>query len=135
MLLVEDYAVNRQLAQLVLEQFGVVVDAAPNGIAALGYFQHSLYDVVLVDIQMQDMSGLDVMAAMRCHLEPRRAQTPIIALTANAFRADNEKYVAAGMDDCSVKPFDEAELLSKMLAVRKTPRFVAASLFNLKGAV
>lgn len=131
-LLVEDNDVNRQLAQLVLEQFGVVVDAAPDGTTALNFFQHTFYDVVLMDIQMPDMSGLDVTAAMRRHPESLRARTPIIALTANAFRTDNEKYLAAGMDDCLAKPFDEAALLTKMLAVRKNP-LAATPLFNLGG--
>lgn len=132
-LLVEDHDVNRQLAQLVLEQFGVVVDAAPDGMTALKFFEHTFYDVVLMDIQMPDMSGLDVTAAMRCHPEPLRARTPIIALTANAFRTDNEKYLAAGMDDCLAKPFNEATLLTKMLAVRKAPTFNTTPLFNLGG--
>ncbi|HEX8428661.1 PAS domain-containing hybrid sensor histidine kinase/response regulator [Hymenobacter sp.] len=132
-LLVEDHDVNRQLAQLVLEQHGIVVDAASNGVTALDYFQHSLYDVVLMDIQMPDISGLEVTAAMRRHPDSTRAQTPIIALTANAFRADNEKYLAAGMDDCLAKPFDEAELLGKMLAVRKTPMVAVTPLFTLAG--
>ncbi|MBC8085003.1 MAG: response regulator, partial [Hymenobacter sp.] len=132
-LLVEDHDVNRQLAQLVLEQHAVVVDAAANGRDALEYFQRTRYDVVLMDIQMPDMSGLDVTATMRCHPDSARAQTPIIALTANAFRADNERYLAAGMDECLAKPFDEADLLGKMLAVRKARRAGAAPLFNLNG--
>ncbi|UOQ65309.1 PAS domain-containing hybrid sensor histidine kinase/response regulator [Hymenobacter volaticus] len=132
-LLVEDHDVNRQLAQLVLEQFGVVIDAAPDGMTALKFFEHTFYDVVLMDIQMPDMSGLDVTAAMRRHPEPLRARTPIIALTANAFRTDNEKYLAAGMDDCLAKPFDESALLTKMLAVHKAPAFKAGPLFNLSG--
>lgn len=130
-LLVEDHDVNRQLAQLVLEQHGVVVDAAANGLEALELFWQTCYDVVLMDIQMPDMSGLDVTAAIRRHSDPLRAQTPIIALTANTFRSDNEKYLAAGLNECLAKPFDEAELLRKMVAVRKAAPATATPLFNL----
>ena len=114
-LLVEDHEVNRQLAQLVLENYGMVVDAAENGGAALRCFDQHRYDVILMDIQMPDMSGLDVTALMRRHAEVARARTPIIALTANAFRADNERYLAAGMDDCLAKPFQEEDLVRKIL--------------------
>ena len=130
-LLVEDHEVNRQLAQLVLENYGTVVDAAENGAAALRCFNQHRYDVILMDIQMPDMSGLDVTALMRQHAEPARARTPIIALTANAFRADNERYLAAGMDDCLAKPFQEEDLVRKISAARA--KAVALPLFNLAG--
>ncbi|QNH63207.1 PAS domain-containing hybrid sensor histidine kinase/response regulator [Hymenobacter sediminicola] len=129
-LLVEDHDINRLLAQLVLEHYGVLVDAAISGAAALQLFEQHRYECILMDIQMPDMSGLDVTAAMRRHTEAARATTPIIAFTANAFRADNEKYLAAGMDDCMTKPFDEAELLRKMLALHR-PSNAAAPLFDL----
>ncbi|MBG8552624.1 response regulator [Hymenobacter guriensis] len=129
-LLVEDHDVNRLLAQLVLEHYGVTVDAAVSGAAALQLFEQHRYQCILMDIQMPDMSGLDVTAAMRRHPDDARARTPIIALTANAFRADNEKYLAAGMDDCVAKPFDEAELLRKMLALHQKAE-ATAPLFDL----
>ncbi|TYZ08622.1 response regulator [Hymenobacter lutimineralis] len=129
-LLVEDHDVNRLLAQLVLEQYGVQVDAAVSGAAALTLFEQRHYQCILMDIQMPDMSGLDVTAAMRRHPEVARARTPIIAFTANAFRADTEKYLAAGMDDCVAKPFDEAELLRKMLALHQ--KATSPSLFDLE---
>jgi CheY-like chemotaxis protein len=132
-LLVEDHDVNRQLAQLVLEQYGIVVDTAPNGTVALDLFEHSHYDVILMDIQMPGMSGLDVTTAIRHHPDRARALTPILALTANTLRTDNERYLAVGMNDYLAKPFDEAELLSKMLTVRRTLGPACAPLFDLKG--
>jgi len=133
-LLVEDHEVNRQLAQLVLENYDIVVDAAENGATALQYFNQQRYDVILMDIQMPDMSGLDVTAIMRRHAEVGRARTPIIALTANAFRADNERYLAAGMDDCLAKPFNEEDLVRKIAAARSKVAAVApqAPLYNLE---
>ena len=116
-LLVEDNAVNREVAQLLLEAHGVVVDEAASGIEALELFETHRYDVVLMDIQMPGMNGLEATARIRAHADARRAATPILALTANAFRADAEKYQAAGMNDTLPKPFDEAELLSKLTSL------------------
>jgi PAS domain S-box-containing protein len=117
-LLVEDNDVNRKLAQLLLEYHGVVVDAAESGATALTLFRQNRYQVILMDIQMPDMNGVEATVLMRQDADPERASTPIVALTANAFRSDNERYLAAGMNDCLAKPFEERELLRKMVAVR-----------------
>ncbi|OUJ72827.1 PAS domain-containing protein [Hymenobacter crusticola] len=130
-LLVEDHEVNRQLAQLVLENFGVHVDTAADGAAALLLFQQTFYDVILMDIQMPGMSGLEVTAKMRCHPDTVRAHTPIIALTANAFHSDNERYLAAGINDCIAKPFEELELLRKIIVAHETAAQQPTPLFNL----
>ncbi|MBJ6109126.1 response regulator [Hymenobacter sp. BT523] len=116
-LLVEDNPVNREVAQLLLESHGVVVHEAASGVDALEQFEQHRYDVILMDIQMPGMNGLEATARIRAHADPVKAATPILALTANAFRADAEKYVAAGMNDTLPKPFDEAELLSKLAAL------------------
>ncbi|MDO7845179.1 response regulator [Hymenobacter sp. M29] len=116
-LLVEDNPVNREVAQLLLEGHGVLVDEAASGIEALEQFELHRYDVVLMDIQMPGMNGLEATARIRAHADPTKAATPILALTANAFRADAEKYAAAGMNDTLPKPFDEAELLSKLASL------------------
>jgi signal transduction histidine kinase/DNA-binding NarL/FixJ family response regulator/HPt (histidine-containing phosphotransfer) domain-containing protein len=116
-LLVEDNPVNREVAQLLLEGHGVIVDEAASGIEALELFEQRRYDVILMDIQMPGMNGLEATARIRAHTDARRASTPILALTANAFRADAEKYQAAGMNDTLPKPFEEAELLSKLASL------------------
>ena len=113
-LLVEDNPVNREVALLLLESHGVLVDEAGSGHEALALFAQHRYDAVLMDIQMPGMNGLEATAHMRAHAEPARAATPILALTANAFVADAEKYRAAGMNDTLPKPFDEEELLHKL---------------------
>ncbi|GAB3583012.1 ATP-binding protein [Hymenobacter daeguensis] len=116
-LLVEDNAVNREVAQLLLEGHGVLVDEAASGLEALELFEQRRYDVILMDIQMPGMNGLEATARIRAHANPARAATPILALTANAFRADAEKYQAAGMNDTLPKPFEESELLSKLASL------------------
>ncbi|GAA3976082.1 PAS domain-containing sensor histidine kinase [Hymenobacter antarcticus] len=116
-LVVEDNAVNREVVQLLLEGHGVLVDEASSGLEALALFEEYRYDVILMDIQMPDMNGLEATARIRAHADPLRAATPILALTANAFRADAEKYHAAGMNDTLPKPFDEAELLRKLASL------------------
>lgn len=130
-LLVEDNDVNRQVAQLVLANAGVVVDAAPDSSTALRLFEEQRYDLILMDIQMPGMSGLEVTAQIRRHADSIRARTPIIVLTANAFHKANEEYLAAGMDDCLTKPFEEAELLEKMSALHQAAKQAARPLFDL----
>ena len=113
-LLVEDNPVNREVALLLLESYGVLVDEAGSGLEALALFEQHRYDAVLMDIQMPGMNGLDATARIRAHPDARLAATPILALTANAFPADAEKYRAAGLNDTLPKPFDENELLFKL---------------------
>jgi len=127
-LLVEDNDVNRQLALLLLEHHGVLVDTAVSGTAALALFQQNCYRVILMDIQMPGMNGVEATILMRQDADPERARTPIVALTANAFRSDNEYYLAAGMNACLAKPFEEVDLLRQMVAVQALP---AAPLFDL----
>jgi PAS domain S-box-containing protein len=127
-LLVEDNAVNRELARLLLLRNAVRVDEAVSGTEALACFDEHRYDAVLMDIQMPGMSGLEATAHMRRHPDPERAATPIIALTANAFRADAERYRAAGLDDTLAKPFEENELLEKLAAVLRQPDLATGAL-------
>jgi PAS domain S-box-containing protein len=120
-LLVEDHPVNQQLAQLILESWGVETYVASDGPEALEQLEARLYDVVLMDIQMPGMSGLDVTARLRLHPDPLRASSPIIALTANVMRTDDEIYRAAGLDYLS-KPFEEDDLFRKIEANLRAER-------------
>ena len=116
-LLAEDNPVSAEVAQLLLAGHGVTVDVATSGAAALALFATNTYDAVLMDIQMPGMNGLEATARLRAHPDPVRAATPILALTANAFRADAEKYRAAGLNDTLAKPYVEVELLAKLAAL------------------
>ena len=113
-LLVEDNDINRFVARRTMQEWGVVVTEAEDGHRGVDKFEQDTYDVVLMDIQMPGMSGLEATALLRAHADTARAGTPILALTANAFRADHEKYLGAGMNDCLAKPFDEAMLYTKL---------------------
>jgi PAS domain S-box-containing protein len=121
-LLVEDNEINREVVRFILEEWGVVLDEAVDGEQGLQMLTDNEYDVVLMDIQMPGMSGVEVTQVVRLLPDPVRAQVPILALTANAFREDNERYRAAGMNDCLAKPFEENELYRKLDALRIAPR-------------
>jgi CheY-like chemotaxis protein len=116
-LLVEDNEINRTVARMMLEPWGVELDEAEDGTVALALLAHTDYDLVLTDIQMPGLSGIDVTQHLRQLPAPRRAATPVIALTANAFRADIERYLAAGVNACLTKPYDEATLYQTMEAL------------------
>ena len=116
-LLVEDNEINRTVARMMLEPWGVELDEAEDGAIALALLANTYYDLVLTDIQMPGLSGIDVTQHLRHMPDPRRAATPIIALTANAFRADVERYLAAGVNACLTKPYDEATLYQTMEAL------------------
>lgn len=116
LLLVEDNDTNREVARLLLEPWGVLIDEAEDGPAALARLTTHRYDVVLMDIQLPGLSGLDVTRRLRHHPDPQRAAVPVIAFTANALRSDVKTYLAAGLNDCLAKPFDEADLYRKIAA-------------------
>jgi CheY-like chemotaxis protein len=108
-LLAEDNAVNQQLALRLLEKLGYGADVAVNGLGALEALRRRSYDVVLMDVEMPEMDGLD---AARCiHREwPGPERPRIIAMTANAMQGDREMCLAAGMDDYVSKPIRLDEL-------------------------
>lgn len=114
-LLVEDNEINRLVARLLLEEWGMHIEEAEDGPAGVALATAHDFDVVLMDIQMPGMSGLTATAAIRGLAHPQRARVPIVALTANAFTADAQKYLAGGMNACVAKPFEE-ELLHNTLA-------------------
>ncbi len=120
-LLAEDNPINRTVARLHLLQWGVVVDEAEDGLIALQKLKDNLYDAVLMDIQMPHLSGLEVTQHLRQFADAARAAVPVLALTANVFKSDNEKYLAAGMDDYLAKPFAEEDLYAKLLALLRQP--------------
>lgn len=106
-LVAEDNAINFTVARELLQRFGVEVDHAPDGRIAAHLVQSARYDLVLMDMQMPVMSGLEATQAIR---QQGFADLPIVGLTANAFASDREACLAAGMSDFVAKPINRAKM-------------------------
>jgi signal transduction histidine kinase/DNA-binding response OmpR family regulator len=116
-LLAEDNVVNQKLALRLLQQMGYRADLASNGIEAIECVQRQPYDVVLMDVQMPEMDGLE--ASRRIVAKWPAGQRPrIVAMTANAMAGDREECIAAGMDDYVTKPIRVDALVEALLASR-----------------
>jgi|GEM_PF-643948 len=114
-LLVEDHPVNQRLAKTLLERRGYLVRIAENGEAALASLTHETFAVVLMDMQMPVMDGLEATRRIRAREAAEgRARVPIIAMTANAMTGDRERCLEAGMDDYLAKPINAAALFRLM---------------------
>jgi signal transduction histidine kinase/ActR/RegA family two-component response regulator len=113
-LLVEDNEINRLVARLLLEEWHMHIEEAEDGPSGVALAAAHDFDIILMDIQMPGMSGLTATAAIRGLADPRRAGVPIVALTANAFAADAQQYLAGGMNACVAKPFEEDTLYSTL---------------------
>ena len=131
-LLVEDYEINMEIARFVLENEGAQVQEAWNGKEAVDLFAASEpgeYDVILMDLMMPVMGGLEAAQCIR-KLEREDAKTvPIIAMTANAFADDEERSLAAGMDAHISKPLDAEKLIQVISDICKKRRSVQKVLY------
>jgi signal transduction histidine kinase/DNA-binding response OmpR family regulator len=112
-LLVEDNPVNQKLALHLLERLGYQADLAVNGVEALDRLQQQPYDVVLMDVQMPEMDGLEATLHIRQEMADDM-QPHIIAVTANAMKEDRDQYLSLGMDDYLSKPIRVAELVAAL---------------------
>ncbi|MGC8864199.1 MAG: ATP-binding protein [Bacteroidales bacterium] len=110
-LLAEDNLVNQKVALMVIQKMGYTADVAPNGKVAVEKFSQNHYDLILMDIMMPEMDGLEATRLIR-EIEKQRGgqRTRIVALTANAMKDDREKCFEAGLDDYISKPFKPADL-------------------------
>ncbi len=113
-LLAEDNVVNQKLAMRLLQQMGYRADLASNGIEAVECVQRQTYDVVLMDVQMPEMDGLE--AAKEITSRWSASERPrIVAMTANAMQGDREMCMAAGMDDYLTKPIRVERLVEALM--------------------
>jgi PAS domain S-box-containing protein len=114
-LLAEDNMINQQVALNILEKFGYRADAVANGQEAVKALEMVPYDLVLMDVQMPEMDGLQATAQIR---NPKSAvinhDIPVIAMTAHAMKGDRERCLEAGMNDYTTKPIDPKELLKTL---------------------
>ncbi|HMS07261.1 MAG TPA: response regulator, partial [Burkholderiaceae bacterium] len=119
-LLAEDAPINQKLAEAVLRRMGHEVTVARNGVEAVSLVQEQRFDIVLMDIQMPEMGGVEATERIR-HFEMAKgmARIPIVAVTANALKGDRENYLAAGMDGYVSKPIVFAALEAEIERVTR----------------
>ena len=109
-LLVEDEPVNREIVAILLEERGIAYDVAEDGAQAVELAGRNRYDLILMDMQLPVMNGLE--ATEKIRTLPDARSTPIVAMTANAFDEDRERCLAAGMVDFLAKPFRPDQFLA-----------------------
>jgi CheY-like chemotaxis protein len=116
LLLAEDVEINREIVTAMLESTALAIDCAENGAEALRMFQDApdRYDMIFMDVQMPEMDGFEATQRIRALAVPNAATIPIVAMTANVFREDIEKCLAAGMNDHIGKPLDSADMMRKL---------------------
>ena len=121
-LLVEDNPANQKLAAYILEERGHTIDIAGDGLQAVGMVPQKRYDVVLMDVQMPGMDGLEATATIRARENGSR-RVPIIAMTAHAMKGDRERCLAVGMDGYLAKPINGHEMIAlvEALAAGRSP--------------
>ena len=110
--------VNQKLALRLLQQMGYRADLASNGIEAVESVARQRYDVVLMDVQMPEMDGLEATRRIVARWGEQRPR--LVAMTANAMQGDREACLAAGMDDYVVKPIRVDALVDALLRVPQT---------------
>jgi two-component system, sensor histidine kinase and response regulator len=118
-LVVEDKAVNRKVAERLLEKRGHHVSMAENGKEALAALEKDTYDLVFMDVQMPVLDGIEATRSIRVKEKNTALHQHIIALTAYAMIGDREKFLAAGMDAYLTKPIRAAELDEQLESWRR----------------
>lgn len=113
-LLAEDNSINQFLAKATLESWGLAVDVANNGRQALSLHEQGQYDLILMDIQMPGMDGLEATKRIRQLPNRRKAAIPIIALTANGQQDYRDRCLSAGMNAYLAKPYEAHQLFQTM---------------------
>jgi signal transduction histidine kinase/CheY-like chemotaxis protein/HPt (histidine-containing phosphotransfer) domain-containing protein len=114
-LLVDDVVANQKVAMRYLSKYGCHTHIASNGIEALEMLETGGYDIVLMDVQMPEMDGIEATKIIRASNNTKiQHDIPVIAMTAHAMKGDKERFIEIGMNDYVSKPFQEAELVSAL---------------------
>ncbi len=108
-LVVEDNPIGRKLLSTLLRDLGIRVSEAVNGDEALEYVAKEDFDLIMLDVQLPGLSGLEVTSRIRA-MGGARLAVPVVAVTAHALPSERQRFLAAGMNDCLVKPLSEAQL-------------------------
>lgn len=114
-LLVDDNKMNVLLAQTVLKKYDIITDTAYDGAEAYQLFVKNKYDLILTDVQMPVMGGLELTRSVR-GIDSEKSLVPILGVTANVIEEDIARYLAAGMNDLVLKPYSENELINKIVS-------------------
>jgi CheY-like chemotaxis protein len=125
-LVAEDNVVNQEIVSQILKNAGFAVDVVANGLEAVAAVRQFSYDVVLMDIHMPEMDGMEATQKIR-QLPGPVSQVPIIALTADAMDEDRKKMLKAGMNDHAAKPIKPRELFSTIEHVLGRPEDLSRS--------
>ena len=110
----EDYALNVLVATTFLSEFGYTYEVAINGQDALDKIREGSYALVLMDVQMHGMNGLEATMVIRRMEKGKASRLPIVGMTAHALLGDRERCLEAGMDDYITKPFNPDHLREKI---------------------
>lgn len=113
-LLADDNKMNILLAQTVLKKYKVVIDVAYDGKEAFELFKNNTYDLILTDIQMPEMGGVELTRTIRAYSDRAKVNVPILGVTANVLEEDRKKYIDSGINDLVLKPFSEKEIIDKI---------------------
>jgi CheY-like chemotaxis protein len=124
-LVAEDNPVNQEVMRRMLDSLGCTCTVVADGVAAVAMAlqqeqDSSGWDIILMDVEMPGCCGVEATRQIRA--DRRAAALPIIAVTANAFADERARYLAAGMDDCLVKPFTRAQLLAMLQRYVRNPQ-------------
>ncbi len=126
-LVAEDNLVNQRVVKTLLERRGHSVELADTGAAAVERAVQQKFDVILMDVQMPEMDGMEATRFLRQKDAERGVRTPIVMVTAHAMQGDRERFLAAGADGYVTKPIQmeqlEAEIAAALAGLRKTPRW------------
>lgn len=123
-LVADDHRLNLLLLTTILKKWKITYDTAIDGKEAAELFDANDYDLLLTDIEMPEMDGIELSAYVRQRADMEKAGIPILALTANVLKEDTDRYLAAGMDGVVLKPFSEKQLLDNLTAALKKTRLL-----------